>query len=31
MPLDWENNVIVKESNTHTRFSSVAIEDARTC
>ena len=30
MPLDWENDVIVKSGNHHTRFSSVAIEDART-
>ena len=31
MPLDWENNVIIKPPGRKTRFCSVPIDDPTTC
>ena len=31
MPVDWENNVVIKKPNTKTRFCSVSIDDPSSC
>ena len=31
MPIDWENNIISKDPNCKTRFTSVAVDDASSC
>lgn len=31
MPIDWENNIIVKQPHTKTRFTSVQVDEASSC
>ena len=31
MPIDWENNIIVKNPHTKTRFTAVQVDEASSC